>query len=117
MSAREEENRYARQARKDAHSFTEGIKQLGGKNKKLLAGITALFVGQFGIHKFVLGYQQEGLILLIATVLGYFFIGIGIGWAWLWIPPTIGFIEGIVYLMKSDQEFYDTYQAGRRPWF
>ena len=29
----------------------------------------------------------------------------------------IGFIEGIIYLTKSDEEFYNTYQVGKRPWF
>jgi len=117
QSQNSQENQYARQAREDAKAFSEGLRQLGGENKKLLAGIAALFLGGFGIHKFILGYIQEGLILLIPTLLGTFFITVGIGLTWVWIPATIGFIEGIVYLMKTDREFYEVYQKGRRPWF
>jgi len=29
----------------------------------------------------------------------------------------IGLIEGIVYLTKSDQEFYEMYQENKKPWF
>ena len=29
----------------------------------------------------------------------------------------IGIIEGIIYLTKSDEEFYNTYQVGKKPWF
>ena len=29
----------------------------------------------------------------------------------------IGLIEGIIYLTKSDEEFYNTYQVGKKPWF
>ncbi len=34
-----------------------------------------------------------------------------------WIPGIIGLVEGIMYLTKSDEEFYNTYQAGKKPWF
>lgn len=33
------------------------------------------------------------------------------------ISGLIGLIEGILYLTKSDEEFYRTYIAGQRPWF
>ena len=29
----------------------------------------------------------------------------------------VGLIEGIIYLTKSDEEFYNTYQVGKKPWF
>ncbi|MEY4085705.1 MAG: hypothetical protein RL074_1492, partial [Bacteroidota bacterium] len=28
-----------------------------------------------------------------------------------------GLIEGIIYLTKSDEEFYQTYQVGQKHWF
>ena len=43
-------------------------KALGG-DKKILAGILGILVGSLGIHKFVLGYTTEGLIMLLCTVL------------------------------------------------
>ncbi len=39
-----------------------------GDNKKLLAGILAILLGGFGIHKFILGYNKEELILLGLTI-------------------------------------------------
>lgn len=117
MSRTNEENKYARQAREDARAFSEGLKQLGGKNKKLVAGITALFLGEFGVHKFVLGYQQEGVMMLLVTLLGAFLSIFGFGLTWVWLPWAIGIIEGIIYLTKSDTDFYETYQKGHRPWF
>ncbi|MCD0470010.1 TM2 domain-containing protein [Flavobacterium sp. JAS] len=74
------------------------------ENKKVVAGILAILLGALGIHKFYLGYTKEGIIQLI---LGLIF---GIG-------GLIGIIEGIIYLTRTDEEFYQTYQVGRKPWF
>ncbi len=86
-------------------------------NKKLLAGLLAIFLGSLGIHKFILGYQKEGIILLVGTVIGYATLCIGIGAFILMATGAIGLIEGIIYLVKSDEEFYNTYQANQKPWF
>ncbi len=74
-------------------------------NKKIVAGVLALLLGSLGIHKFILGYTKEGIIQIIITI-----VTCGLG-------SIIGFIEGIIYLVKTDEEFYQTYQVGSRPWF
>ena len=79
------------------------------ENKKVLAGILAIVLGTFGIHKFVLGYTKEGVIMLLVSILS---CGILAG-----ISAAIGLIEGIIYLTKSDEEFYQTYQVNKKPWF
>jgi hypothetical protein len=33
------------------------------------------------------------------------------------LMALVGLIEGILYLTKSDAEFYSTYQVNQRPWF
>jgi hypothetical protein len=33
------------------------------------------------------------------------------------VGAVIGLIEGIIYLTKSDPEFYWTYVVGRKEWF
>ena len=80
-----------------------------GSEKKLAAGILGILLGSLGVHKFVLGYTKEGLIMLCVTVLtlglGAFFMGL------------IGVIEGILYLVKSDEDFIATYVQGKRTWF
>ena len=103
---------FGQEAKKTADEFKEGLASAGGDNKKLLAGILAILFGWLGVHKFILGYQKEGIIMAVVGVLGWFLCG---------IPPMlvsiVGLIEGIMYLTKSDEEFYNTYQAGRKPWF
>lgn len=74
------------------------------ENKKVLAGVLAILLGGLGVHKFILGYTKEGIIQLI---LGF---ACGVG-------AVIGLIEGIIYLTKSDEEFYNTYQVGKKGWF
>ena len=39
-------------------------------NKKLAAGLLGIFLGAFGIHKFVLGYTKPGLIMLLISLVG-----------------------------------------------
>jgi len=75
------------------------------ENKKVLAGVLAIVLGGLGVHKFILGYTQEGIIQLI---LGVVTCGIG---------GVIGLVEGIIYLTKTDEEFYQTYQVGKKGWF
>jgi TM2 domain-containing membrane protein YozV len=73
------------------------------ENKKIIAGVLAIVLGGLGIHKFILGYTQEGIIQLLIGLCGIGYI--------------IGIIEGIIYLTKSDEEFYQTYQVGKKGWF
>ena len=79
------------------------------ENKKLIAGILAILLGPLGIHKFILGYQKEGVIMLLVSILT---CGIGAG-----VMGLIGLIEGIIYLTKTDEEFYQIYQINQKTWF
>ena len=71
----------------------------------------AIFLGGLGIHKFYLGYTTQGIILLLVTILG----------ALLLIGPlitgVISLIEGIIYLTKSDEDFYNIYVVNKKEWF
>lgn len=78
-------------------------------NKKVAAGVCAILLGSLGVHKFILGYRTPALIMLLISVLSCSFLA--------FIPGIIGLIEGIIYLTKSDDEFYDTYQANTKEWF
>lgn len=60
-----------------------------------VAALFALLLGGFGAHKFYLGQTKVGLLYLC------FF--------WTFIPAVVGFIEGIIYLTKSDEEFQRQY--------
>lgn len=90
-----------------------------GADKKIAAGICGILLGGLGIHKFILGYQQEGIILL-SVYLGSIIIAVvtcGIGAPLILVPSVIGVIEGIIYLTKSDEEFVQTYVVNKKPWF
>jgi TM2 domain-containing membrane protein YozV len=103
---------FGQEAKKTANEFKEGLAGAGGDNKKLLAGILAILFGWLGIHKFILGYQKEGIIMAVVGVLGWFLCGIP-----TMLVSIVGLIEGIMYLTKSDEEFYNIYQVGKKPWF
>jgi len=80
-----------------------------GAEKKILAGVLGIILGALGIHKFVLGYTKEGLIMVLVSVLSFGLLA--------WIMGIIGLIEGIMYLTKSDEEFVATYVTGKKGWF
>ncbi|MGO4819929.1 MULTISPECIES: TM2 domain-containing protein [unclassified Flavobacterium] len=75
-------------------------------NKKLAAGLLAILLAPFGIHKFLLGYTSEGIIWLVISL-----CTCGT------VTAILGLIEGIIYLTKSDEEFYQTYQVNKKGWF
>ena len=74
------------------------------ENKKIVAGLLAIVLGGLGIHKFILGYTKEGIIQFFLS----FLCGLG---------ALIGIVEGILYLTKSNEEFYQTYQVNKKGWF
>jgi len=119
--AKEKAAEFAEEAKEAASEFAESAKETfdnaTGDNKKILAGILAILLGAFGVHKFILGYNKEGGILLGITILGMVLSCVGIGVLVVWATGIIGLVEGIIYLTKSDEEFYNTYQAGKKPWF
>ena len=93
--------------------------KIPGADKKLLAGLLGIFLGGLGIHKFVLGYQQEGIILLSAQIISWILAIVSCG-ILAFLPllvHVVGLIEGIIYLTKSDEEFVNTYITNKKPWF
>jgi TM2 domain-containing membrane protein YozV len=74
-----------------------GIVGAGGPPKsRVVAGVLGLLIGGFGVHKFYLGKVGLGVVYIL------FF--------WTFVPAIIGFIEGIIYLVQSDEEF--SYKQG-----
>ena len=77
------------------------------------AGLLALLLGVFGVHKFYLGYNAQGFTLLALTVIGGLFtFGLVAGVVWI-----IAIIEAIGYFSKSQSEFEQIYVYGKREWF
>ncbi len=81
--------------------------------KQLLSGYSAIIFGALGIHKFILGYSQEGMMMLaISLIGGYFTYGFS-----LLIMQVIGLLEGMIYLNKAHDEFVETYFLSKQGWF
>lgn len=66
-----------------------------GEKSHIAAGILALFLGGFGVHKFYLGRPMQGIIYLVLC--------------WTLIPSFVAMIEGIIYLCTSEQNFQAKY--------
>ena len=81
------------------------------EKNQIMAATLALLFGALGAHKFYLGYNTQGTIMLLMGTLGWFLL----------VPPfaslLIGLIEAVIYFSKNEQEFYDTYEAKQRAWF
>ncbi|ESQ77034.1 TM2 domain-containing protein [Asticcacaulis sp. YBE204] len=82
------------------------------EKNKIVAALLAFFLGGLGVHKFYLGKNTAGIIMLLCTL---------VGWIFLLIPPivvaVIAFIEFLIYLLKSDQQFHEDYVVGDKSWF
>ena len=74
-------------------------------SKKMTAGLLGILLGGWGVHKFYLGQTTPGILQIVITICTCFTGGI------------IGLIEGIIYLTKSDEDFYETYIVGKKAWF
>lgn len=76
-------------------------------SKKTGAGILALFLGNLGVHKFMLGLTTGGLTMLVLFLL------------LVPIPflTIVSFVEGVIYLSKSDEQFYEDYAVRKKQWF
>lgn len=83
-----------------------------GEKNKMMAFLLALFLGTIGVHKFYLGYNNAGIIMLVCGT---------IGWILFAIPPmvmaVIALIEAITYISKTDADFKAVYVDNEKAWF
>ena len=76
-----------------------------GAEKKTTAAILGILLGGLGVHRFFLGDTTGGVLRIVIT-----FVTCGGG-------SLIGFIEGIIYITKSDEDFVQTYIVEKKAWF
>ena len=79
------------------------------QKSKMVAGLLGIFLGAFGVHKFYLGYTKEAVIMLVISLLSLGTLAA--------IVELVGFIEGIIYITKSDEDFQAIYVDGHKGWF
>ena len=77
------------------------------------AALLGFFLGGLGIHKFYLGYTTAGWITL---VLSFFLLIFTCGMGNLVLGLLI-LIEVIIYLTKSNEQFYEEYILNKKEWF
>ena len=79
----------------------------------IVAGLLAVFLGLFGLHKFYLGYNETAFIMLAVSIIGSI-VSFGLAAAVVWV---IAIVEGIIYLTKPQADFYRIYVLNKREWF
>ena len=67
------------------------------EHSKFVAAMLAIFLGGLGVHKFYLGKTGWGIIYLLLC--------------WTFIPVLIGFLEGLNFLLMSEEVFQKRYGA------
>jgi TM2 domain-containing membrane protein YozV len=64
---------------------------------KYVAGLLAIFLGGFGVHQFYLGKIFSGILHIL--------------FCWTGIPAFVSFIQGIILLCSSDENFQKKYKC------
>ena len=71
------------------------LSSIDSDKNRVTAGVLALLLGGFGVHKFYLGQIGKGIIYIL--------------FCWTVIPEILALIEGIRILCMSDEEFKGKY--------
>ena len=98
--------------------------------RKLIAGLLAIFLGSLGVHKFYLGMNRPGALVLglnvgawvLAILLGIVTLAVGfivtlpLASLLSFALGVLGLVEGIIYLTKTDEAFGREYLIGKKAW-
>lgn len=82
------------------------------EKERITAALLAFFFGWLGVHKFYLGHRQPAAIMLCVSLGGLLLFAIP-----TLIMMMVGFIEFIIYVTSSDENFDRVYIHGDRDWF
>lgn len=66
---------------------------------KVVAGILAILIGSLGVHRFYMGHTVPGIVYLLLC--------------WTGIPSIIALIEGIIYLIDTEEKFQERVEANK----
>jgi len=72
-----------------------GQNQIQGSKSKILAAVLAVFLGNFGIHKFYLGQIGQGILYVV--------------FSWTFIPALLELVDAARYLLMSKEKFHRVY--------
>ena len=68
---------------------------------KMAAGLLGIFLGQWGVHNFYLGYTGKAVAQLLLSIFGYILLFVVVGFFMLAAAGIWGLIEGIMILSGS----------------
>ena len=85
-------------------SFEPSRKEKKNDRSKVVAGILAIMFGGLGVHKFYLGKIGMGIFYILAFLFGLLLFVLPV-----FIIIIIAFIEGIIYLSMSNDDFDKKY--------
>ena len=102
-----------------ASKSSEGAAATGSRFEAFgpVATLLLILLGGLGVHKFILGYTNAGIIMVAVTVVSYLLTFVLIGIFGILAMSVIGVVEGIIYLTKSDDEFVVRYGVNKKSWF
>ena len=80
---------------------------------RIVAGICGIALGTFGVHKFILGRVGPGIAMVLLSLVGGM-LTCGVSAI---LMQVIGIIEGIIYLTRTDEQFFAEYVVQKKGWF
>ena len=99
-----------------AHAVPTPVKGRGfgsARKEKWSAVALAYTLGWLGIHKFYLGYKNEGTIMMVISIVGAI-CTFGLGTI---VMVIIAIVEAAHYVALTEEDFQKTYVEGRKGWF
>ena len=90
------------------------VKEVKHRSRRVAALLAIVVVGMFGAHKFYIGNKKAGAIHIIALVVAAALanmIGIELPVA---LVGIFSCVEGIIYALKTDEQFEEQYVYGGR---
>ena len=72
-------------------------------SQRITAGVLGIVLSGFGAHRFYLGDTKGGIIRLALSC--------------VCVGSIISLVEGIMYLTKTDEQFYQEYMVNKKGWF
>ena len=90
------------------------VKEVKHRSRRTAALLAIIVVGMFGAHKFYIGNKKAGVIHIIALFVAAALanmIGIELPVA---LVGIFSCVEGIIYALKTDEQFEEQYVYGGR---
>lgn len=86
------------------------------RKSRYVAAVLAILFGIFGVHKFYLGMFKTGFEQLAIAILAWIFNFVVGMQLFTSLASIFALVEGVMYVSKTDEAFFETYVVERRQW-